>query len=375
MQTGAILSIIALAAAVFTVLYYLCCGRKLSVKHLFAFSTKLSGYLNAGMPLNGAFKELMEEFSVEPGSFRHCLGLIKSDLSKGSSLSGALEKHKQFFPNYYVKMIATGEKTDSLPETLTQLARMQQSLSEKSLEVRNALVYPVVVLILLLTASLFVSDFLVPTYMDLYDSMNIEMPGIFLFFLLAAGKTGSITAAFLILIIIGVVWYYLNREKLKPVFDELILKTPIVGKLRTYFEYILLSRSLAFMTAKNLPTDQIFSMLADISSNTVFKNRLQEAADRPIPEITGKLQVAGVFSPSFIWLASQGESTGALTESMDLLGSYYSDELNLQSEKLAKSLEVILVLTAGFITGIIAFGIFAPFLSISARLIQNIVVF
>ncbi|MCE1246149.1 MAG: type II secretion system F family protein [Firmicutes bacterium] len=375
MQTGSIISTLLLSAAVFAVIYYLCCGRKLSGRYLFAFSAKLSGYLNAGMPLNEAFRELMQEFSAEPYPFRYCLELVKSDLSKGASLSEALEKRKDFFPGYYVKMIAIGEKTDTLPQTLAQLSKLQQALSEKSMQVRNSLAYPVIVLILLITGALFVSDFIVPSYTDIYETLHIDMPDIMIVFAFIAGKAGTILTVLLLAAAGTVGWYMLNRERYRTQVEAIIFRIPVLGRLRQYFDYILIAGTGAFMTTREMPSDRVIAMMSEVCTNQIFRERLLEASKIQTQGITDKLREAGIFSHSFLWLASQGENAGALPESMDLIRSCYSDELNIQAEKLAKFTEITLVLVAGFITGIIAFGLFLPFLSLSAKVIQNIVVF
>jgi type II secretory pathway component PulF len=383
MQAGAIISAIALSAAIFAVIYFLFYGKKLSQRHLFEFSTKMANYLNADMPIIEAIEELIREYSpasvtmpsAMPSHFDKCLRLIRSDLAKGLSLAGSMEIRKEYFPEYYVRMVVLGEKTDALPETFTQLTQMQASLSVRTLDVKNALAYPAIVLIFLLMGTLFITDFIAPSYQEMYESLNIEMPGAIVFFTLFAGRAGDILTFLLILTGIAVFYIIANRAKIKPDFDRFVLKIPFIGTLRKYFDYIIVSRSMAFMTERDIPAGKALLLASAACSNYVFKEKLKEAASSYSSDITEKLKETGIFTPAFIWLVSQGESAGALPESMNLIGDYYAEELNLQADKISKIMEVSLVLIAGFITGIMAFGVFVPLMSVSAKIIQNIVVF
>src|SRR3989338_7023868 len=72
---------------------------------------------------------------------------ISDDLQAGVSISGALAKHPEVFSNFYVNMVKVGEETGKLNETFLHLAEYldrQYSLTSKT---RNALIYPVFVVV------------------------------------------------------------------------------------------------------------------------------------------------------------------------------------------------------------------------------------
>ena len=72
---------------------------------------------------------------------------ISDDLQAGVSISGSLAKHPDVFSDFYVNMVKVGEEVGKLNQTFMYLADYldrQYSLTSKT---RNALIYPVFVIV------------------------------------------------------------------------------------------------------------------------------------------------------------------------------------------------------------------------------------
>ncbi|MGH7141710.1 MAG: type II secretion system F family protein, partial [Minisyncoccia bacterium] len=80
-------------------------------------------------------------------ALRDILSTIATDLQNGSSLSEALGKHSKVFSNFYINMIRAGEESGKLDQTFLFLADYLDRTYELTSKTRNALIYPIFVLI------------------------------------------------------------------------------------------------------------------------------------------------------------------------------------------------------------------------------------
>jgi len=109
----------------------------------FAFvNQQLAGMLKAGLPLEGALRQLCE--TMHRGKLRTELQLLEQDLAKGTPLKEALPRRK--LPPFYVAMIQVGVQGNNLPGVLTLLADYYQRVSLTWTRLKGLMVYPLIVL-------------------------------------------------------------------------------------------------------------------------------------------------------------------------------------------------------------------------------------
>ena len=79
---------------------------------------QLAGMLKTGIPLEGALRQLCAQ--MRRGRLRAELEALEADLVRGLPLAEALAARK--LPEFYVKMIQLGARTNDLPGILTLVA-------------------------------------------------------------------------------------------------------------------------------------------------------------------------------------------------------------------------------------------------------------
>src|SRR5216110_2288020 len=83
---------------------------------------QLAGMVSAGLPLEGALRELST--GMQRGSLRDELSALETDLSRGTPLREALAARK--LPPFYTAMLQIGATSNDLPGVLTLLADYYQ---------------------------------------------------------------------------------------------------------------------------------------------------------------------------------------------------------------------------------------------------------
>lgn len=120
----------------------------------FAFvNQQLAGMLRAGLPLEGALRQLCE--SMERGALRAELQQLEQDLARGRPLREAMVARQ--LPAFYTRMVQAGAAGNDLPGMLTLLADYYQRRHSLWARLQAVLVYPVIVLLSCCVLSVFVA--------------------------------------------------------------------------------------------------------------------------------------------------------------------------------------------------------------------------
>src|SRR5581483_5145798 len=109
--------------------------------------------LRDGIPLEGALRRLCEE--MRGGQLRDELQALEADLARGTPMEEALKPRQ--LPELYKRMVLVGVKGGDLPSALTMLADYFHQQSNVWMRLRALMVYPMIVLVVALVLSCFLS--------------------------------------------------------------------------------------------------------------------------------------------------------------------------------------------------------------------------
>lgn len=135
----------------------------------FAFvNHQLAGMLKSGIPLEGALRQLSA--TMQGGSLRDEFTKLETDLSSGTPLPEALARRQ--LPDLYRQMIRVGVASNDLPGVLTMLADYYQRVSLIAMRLKGLMVYPLIVLLVSLGLSVFVTIVFRVFTADLAESLQ-----------------------------------------------------------------------------------------------------------------------------------------------------------------------------------------------------------
>ena len=115
--------------------------------------TQISTYLKSGIPLVDSMRILTKQ-ATKAGQ-KKVYGQVVYELLKGESFSNALAKQGSAFPKLLINMVKTAEMTGDLPSILDDMAEYYTSMNETRKQMRSAMIYPVVVLLIAIGVLLF----------------------------------------------------------------------------------------------------------------------------------------------------------------------------------------------------------------------------
>ena len=195
------------------------------------FTRSLSSLLAANVPLSRALTILYKETSQPAASEKW--RELHDYVIDGMPLAEAMGRSPEVFPRVYVAMVESGETGGFLDVVLAQIADFQAREKELRAKVGAALMYPLVLLFLALSVSIFLLIFFIPKFQKLFEDFDAPLP------MLTRAIIGVSTIArhygIYIALAIGAAIYFsrhwFTQESSRRTWESWLLRSPIIGPL------------------------------------------------------------------------------------------------------------------------------------------------
>lgn len=338
---------------------------RISTKDKIIFTRQFATLIGAGLPLAQGLRTVSEQ--TENKKMRSIIDEILANVESGSSLSDAFSKHPEVFDKVYLALIAAGELSGTLDESLKRIAIQQEKDAAMMSKIRGALTYPCIVLVVIILVMVFMMVQVVPQVKQLYKDMGKTLP--FMTEILIAISDFTINFWWLVLICMGAGGYffsqYLKTEsgikfaanfKLNvPLFSPLFRKLYMARFTRT--GQLLLSTGVSMLDMLNICGEAVNNVVVQKSINEAAK--LVQGGKNLSDSLRDKDYIL-IMVPQMI---SIGEQSGKIDEMMGKTAQVYEDELDEQIKAISTLIEpilmVVMALMAGGLIGAILFPIYS----------------
>ena len=326
------------------------------------FTRQLSTMVGSGIPLVDALEILAEQ--IENQGFRTVIEEVCEKVRGGMDLSESLRTYPRIFPDIYVNMICAGEASGQLDTVLERLAEYQESSSALKSEIKSAMTYPIVSLLMVVGITFFLLVFVIPKFEDMFSSLNVELPGI----------TTALLSASLFLRENVLIWgagalglgvamaYWLRSENGMNTRDWLLIKIPVFGPLFKKVTLSRFSRTLSTLVQSGVPILGALEIVSQTCGNRVFARAIEQASEsvREGEPLGDPLARSGVFPPMVSRMVSIGERTGALEGLLEKIADFYDRQVKTSVEGLTSMIEPFMIGIMGFLVGGMVMAIFLP---------------
>ncbi len=326
---------------------------KVSQADLGSFTRELATLLRAGLPLDRGLEILIG--LAEKKSVSELLVTIRNEVRGGTSLSKALDKHREVFSRFYINMVKAGEAGGSLGNVMQRLADYMERSAELKESVVSALIYPAILLVVAVASVMILVVFVVPQFKQIFDQSGKALPfatdvvlttGIFL------RKNWPIILATVVLAI----WLF-SRSFANPAtrarWDARFLRWPILGNLLGKVEMARFSRSLGTLLQNGVPLLAGLSILKDTLGNAVFRDAV-DVVSRDLKEGRGMakpMMEANVFPKLAVQMIGVGEETGKLDEMLVQVADVYDREVAAAIKRALALIEPVMIVGLALLIG------------------------
>lgn len=331
------------------------------------FTRQLATMINAGLPLVRSLNVLREQ--LQSGPLRDIIVSLSDEITTGGSLSEALSKYPKVFSPLYVNMIRAGESGGVLEVILERLANFIEKNLELIRKIKSALTYPVLVVIFAGGVLIFLTVYLIPQFMGIFETMEIgKMPAITSFVL---NFSQLFQHKWYIGLGVLTILYFgykaaVKVKKSRLFIDRMKLHLPIAGELMRKIEVTRFARTLGTLISSGVPILQALRTTKGIVKNEVIAEAISQVHNsiREGESIAGPLKTSGVFPPMVVNMIDVGEETGSLDSMFMKVADIYDSEVDTTINALTSIIEPILIITMGFIVGFIVIAMFLPLIKL-----------
>lgn len=349
---------------------FLSFGEGISTRWQIDFFRRLSIYTGAHLPLPEALA-LMAKEEKGSGEERAVVEGLAEAVSGGRSLTSAL-RETGIFPPAAVALVEAGETSGVLERLLPGAVRMLETGYRAKQRLITLLIYPAFLLATLLGAAGLLLFFVLPAFSKLFVQLGVELP-LITRFVLAAGEFlldfGWVILALGILAVAGVT-YILEKPYYRREMDRLLLGLPFFGELLCLADSADTAEALSALLEGGLPLPDSLRIAAGVPANTYLVWQLNRAsgATRAGRKLAEAMGFDSGFSPVFLSLATAGEETGTLPDSLSRAAEICRYEGDDRRKKLESILEPALLLLAGGLVMALVFALALPLLGAIAVL-------
>lgn len=348
-------------------------GGGIKVAELTVFCRQFSTMIDAGVSLVRCLAVLQEQSPNQ--RFRRILADLQVEVESGNTLSRAMAKYPRIFNSLFIGLIKAGEVGGVLEESLQRLSSFLEKDLELRRKVKGAMTYPVIVMILSITAVLGLTTFILPSFFDTFTQLGLgrdTMPAMTVFMMDASAflRNGFPLRH----IIIGIVlfaaftaWKAFTRTRFGRRFaDRLKLKAPVLGSLNHKIALSRFARTLATLLVSGVPILQAMETVAGTVDNAIISDAIMDAraSIREGDRIGDPLQRSKMFPPMVVQMISIGEESGALDAMLTKVAEFYEDEVDSAIESLTSAIEPLLIVFLGGSVGFIVIAVMMPMAAI-----------
>jgi type IV pilus assembly protein PilC len=343
---------------------------KANKQELVIFTRQLATMIGAGLALLESL-EVLGDQAESPGLKMTCQTLV-AEVRGGSDLSAAMEKCPKAFDELYVSMVRAGEVSGQMDIILERLADYQEASESLRREIKSAMTYPVISMILVLGITAFLMLGVVPGFRQVFDSLDSELPAITTFVLETAEwmKANVITwvgGGFGL--VVGFVLFK-RTEKGTYLFDRFLLRAPVFGPLARKIALARFSRTFATLIRSGVPIMGTLDIVAQTSGNKVISKVVLDSRDsvRSGNLLSEPLAKSPVFPPMVTRMIAIGERTGSLEVLLEKIAEFYDAQVKAAVKSLTSLIEPLLISVMGIIVGVVVMSVFLPILDVVGKL-------
>jgi general secretion pathway protein F len=336
--------------------------RGLSTLDLALLTRQLATLLRSGLPLEESLQAVAEQ-TEKPRVQRIILG-VRGKVVEGHPLADGLRDFPQAFPEIYRATVSAGEQSGKLDSVLERLSDYTESRQVMGQQVSNALVYPIVLMVLSFAIVSFLLAYVVPQVVAVFESGHQELP-IATRILIAASDLVRNYWVYAVVILGLATWAFrrwLKAPEAQLRFDRFLLKVPLVGKLIRGVNTSRFSRTFSILTASAVPVLEALRISAEVVNSLPMKRAVEEAAlrVREGAPIGRSLAARKMFPPMMIHLISSGESSGELEKMLERAASNQEREMDGLLSTMTNLLGPFMVVFMGGIVMFIVIALLLP---------------
>ncbi len=335
---------------------------KVSKKQVAIILRQMATMISASIPIPVVLSVLRDD--EKNTAIKDMLTGIHKDVTDRTPLSAAMAAYPKCFSPFVINMVEMGEVNGRLDVAFERIATVTEKEIKVSGKAKSALIYPIILLVLAVGMTIFLSVKVVPTFAQLFIDFGGELPGITKMMMAISDFLQNywyvlIIGAVALVVLIKVLW---SKRECRKYMERGLRKIPV-------YKSICISKIMGKYA--RVVSSMLDSGVSVIKTLTVTKGSLgqvdfEDAFATVISEVKTGIPIhqaidnTHLFTPLTISMTKIGEESGKISELLDNTAEFYEEETERKIASAMTLLEPLMTIILGVIIAFIVASIILP---------------
>jgi type IV pilus assembly protein PilC len=347
-------------------------GTGVSSKDIVTFTRLFATMIDAGLPIVQCLDILQGQ--TDNKLFANVLRDVKSSVEQGATFSDSLRRHPKIFDHLYVNLVQAGEVGGILDTILNRLAVYIEKAMKLKRQVRGAMVYPSIVIVVFFAVLSILLVFVIPGFEKMFTDFGAkdELP-VLTQMVMTVSRLFIGNFLYMVLGLIGVflaLRYAYRTPNGKRRIHKLMMNAPVMGPVLRKIAVARFTRTLGTLLGSGVPILDALEIVAKTAGNVVVEeaimyDRLKISEGKNMAQ---PLAETGVFPSMVVQMVGVGEQTGALDTMLNKIADFYEDEVDVAVSAMTSLIEPVMMVGVGGTVGVVLIAMYLPIFSIAGKI-------
>jgi type II secretory pathway component PulF len=326
----------------------------------------MSLLLKAGVTLASALQRLAEDTAGTKVGLV-LLGL-REQVAIGVPLNEAMARYPRVFSRQITAMVKAGEASGRVPEVFESLSEYYEWLDQLTGDIRQALIYPVMVISASLLLVLMLFTFVVPRFVSLLTDLHLKIP---VLTQIVMTISHALLRGWPVLLGVGVGVPIAFKAAMRlsafaRAFDTALMAVPIFGPLVAMFSLSRFSNNLAMLYRSGIPLLRGLEICRSLVGNRAIEHAIEEVRLGVLEgtPLNRCLAEHKVFPRTMITMIATGETSGSLDFALQSVSDYYNKIIPRRIKVVFAIFDPVMMISLIAVVGVVALSVILPILQL-----------
>lgn len=326
-------------------------GRTVSTEEMAKFFSAFAALAEARLPTSEIVGFLTEQST--DGKLRTVLPSIVQELENGRTLAQAMRSVAKVFPERVLASVEIGEASNRLPEAISALAKTLSKEADIHKQIRTALIYPVVLMILAFAVLLLVIFYLAPTLFQVFEGSPTAPPTSLANLVAARDFLVSWWIELLVGLLLSITLMFWVVKTNGHRYGNALFKLPLIGSIKRQRVSADFAGGLAALLDSGAPLPEAVETLHRSAQNGYLRQLLQSISDQLADgsSLTDAIANDLILDPMLRRSVSFAEKSDSLATVLKVTSDALTDAANRKLQGLVATLTPVLTIVIGLAVG------------------------
>jgi len=336
-------------------------GSAIDVKSLAQFTKQLSTMISAGVPILQSLEILYR--SEKNLSLKNAIKKIASNVGEGKTISESMASQRGF-SKLYCNLVRAGEAGGILDGILKKLALHMEKSEKTKAQIKSAMMYPTIVVIVGIAVIWALLVFVVPQFVGMLKESNQEVPWITQFVIDTSNFLGEysllmVPSFFISMVVIN---SFIKTPHGKIIFDKFILNVPLMGGIVIKGNLSSFANTLSTLLSAGVSLIEALDICIETVDNTVIANDIKEVKKKIVEGKTMSEPLMRIkYFPEIVTsMIRVGEQTGQVDQMLLKVAEIFEEEVDMLITNMTKLIEPLIIVVLGGIIAAILVAMYLP---------------